>query len=445
MSRQVCLSASARRGPRDRPGGPDLREFNSRSVHPFASEGSVIMVGDSISGRIARLLLASLLTAGILPACFSSRTDPQTGRVRVLFLGEVASTNILFLGWIAAEPQFVLNRIPLDVEWISEAEARRFARIYLPRSQAELAKGYDVSVFEDFTPRVIPISFLDWLQSDISNGMGLALIEYVNWGGTNDIPRWMALQFYEVFPADVVMNDFPASSGRTHYQVMNRMGPLGVPGLESVALNQGHHGDMVPRQGATVEAVWKGRQTLCMVTSTYGRGFTLQLGHGWDNIPNDARLHYTYLIDYIFNQLFYISDLPYPQDLNLVHALRSTFVQYRDRRLATLAVLDFVERFGANPAEAVKALEEVENQHAWVSKQYLEGRYEEAMEGLSAILTQFSHIERQLIRAKERALLWMYVAEWIGVAASLLVCTSLLWTIMVKRKLYKQVATTRGA
>jgi len=421
-----------------------LREFNSRSVHP-SCVGELEMGDWAMPDRLSLAFMLLILAFSSMDASSAPRTDPQTGRVRVLFLGEVASDNALFLGWIATDPQFVMTRVPLSTEHISMTEALRFARIYLPRSEEALWTRYDVTVFEDFTPVVIPASLFEWIQSSASRGMGIELIELVNWVGIgNDIERWMALDFYRVFPAEVVLNDVGAQFGRTYYKVLNPDGPLSLPGIESVPLNRGHHGDMIPRPGSTTEAIWSGRQTPCMVTSTYGEGRTLHLGHGWDNIPDEPRVHYEFLIDYIFNQLFYIAELAYPEDLPLVHRIRTMFVSFEDRRRGTLGVVDFVERFGANPTKALQLLDSAELGLQSASSMYLSGRYEEAADTLDDLLDQFPGIDEELMRSKSRALLWVYAVEWISVLGVSMVCGSSLWILMVRRRLYRGVSVTRA-
>ena len=86
-------------------------------------------------------------------------------------------------------------------------------RIYVPRSERELAEGYDVAIFEDFTPDVMSIEQIDWFQRSVERG-------------------W--------------------DSGRTYYRIVNEEGPLNLPGIESVALNAGHHDDITPRLDSTV-------------------------------------------------------------------------------------------------------------------------------------------------------------------------------------------------
>lgn len=383
-----------------------------------------------------------LLAMVVLLAQAEARRDAGSGRVRILFVGEVASENQLFLSWITGDPQFTFTPVPCSIEYESMKNAVRFARIYLPRTQDRFNE-YDVTIFEDFTPSVLPLHVLDMLQSSILEGMGMGLIEFVNWGGTNDIQVWMGLGFYDVFPAEPVMNKFDAQQGRIFYRVLNKDGPLQLPGVESTALNSASHGDLVAKPGSTTEAVWSGRGTPCMVTSTYGKGHTLQVGHGWDNIPYETRVQYAYLPDFIFNQILCIADLPYPQDLDLVHTVRKLFIDYGNRRSITLGFLGFVEEFAINPYKIERRLASVEARREEAASDYLAGDYEDARDILESLVDEFAGIDQDLIRAKDRAFLWIYLVEWASVLGTSMVCAYALWSLMIRRRLYREVESTR--
>jgi hypothetical protein len=45
-------------------------------------------------------------------------------------------------------------------------------------------------------------------------------------------------------------------------------------------------------------------------------------------------------------------------------------------------------------------------------------------------------------RLKDEALFWVYVTEWLVVAGTGMICGFLLWTIMVRRRLYREIQTT---
>lgn len=385
-------------------------------------------------------IILAVLLLGIAAQSCDGQSIP--GRVRVLFIGEVAASNQLFLDWIKVEPKFLLTTVPCDLEWVSLKEAKRFARMYLPRSEARLREEQDVMVFEDFSPAVLPLPFFEWGRSAIRDGMGIALIEFAYWGGTNEIQMWMTMEFYGVFPAETVLNLHPAEAGRTFYRVENEDGPLDLPGIESTPMNSGYHGDLKPRAGAVVEANWRGRGTPAMVTSTYGEGNTLQLDHGWDNIPGEIRLTYEYLPDYIFNQIFSIGGIPFPEDLIAVHATRASLLAYSDRKRGTIAVIEFVERFGADYSRVEEHLNSMDERYEEASRLYLDGEYERAGDLLFELLDEFTDVESELVEAKERAFLWIYIAEWTSVLGVGIVCGVSLWTLMVRRRLFRDVDTT---
>jgi hypothetical protein len=386
-----------------------------------------------------------LLVSALLLFAIPSSPARGSEKVDIIFLGEVAPSNQLFLDWLGAEPRFSMTTVPCDLQWVSIEEAKRFARIYLPRTEEDLSSDFDVAIFEDFGPDVLPISFVEWTQDAIYDGMGIALIEFAYWGGTNEIGKWMDMRFYEVFPASVYLNVFPAAAGRTFYDVMNDEGPLNLPGIESIPMNGGYHGDLGPRIGATVEARWRGRKTPAMVTSTYGEGHTLQLDHGWDNIPGDTKVNYEYLSEYIFNHVFYIGGIPYPEDLDLVRITRGSLIAYSDRKKATVAVIEFVETFGADSAGTSERLDELDSRYREASQLYIAGEYQKSSEIVYELLEEFHDLDEDLMKAKDRAFLWIYLAEWLGVIGTSTGCGVLLWSLMVRRKLYRDVGTTRSS
>jgi len=397
------------------------------------------------SGKTVEPILPILILS-IVPLLLVSqatcRTDPATGRVRVLFLGELVGNNEVFTGWIRTDPQFTISVIPCDLQWMTVQEANRFSRMYLPRTEAEVREGYDGLIFSDFTCDVIPNHVIEWFRTSIHEGIGIALVEFVNWFGSNTIEKWMTLKFYDVFPVDVVMNCFPAERGRTFYKIINKDGPLALPGIEEVPMNVGEHGDMIPRPGATTEAVWKGRKTPCMVTSKYGAGVTLQLGHGWDNVPL-TQTQYPYLPDYVYNCIFCIASLPYPEDFELVHTVRMLLLSYQDRIKITLSVVDFADMMGANTEKIEEDIDALEARYRDTSLIYFQGDYEKAKDELTDLMKAFSAIEVDLMRAKDRALAWIYAVEWCSVFGVSLLCGSVLWSLMVRKRLYREVGTTR--
>jgi hypothetical protein len=49
----------------------------------------------------------------------------------------------------------------------------------------------------------------------------------------------------------------------------------------------------------------------------------------------------------------------------------------------------------------------------------------------------------EAVNAKDRALLWVYIIEWLTVLGTSAIVGTILWSLMIRRRLYRQVATTR--
>jgi hypothetical protein len=64
---------------------------------------------------------------------------------------------------------------------------------------------------------------------------------------------------------------------------------------------------------------------------------------------------------------------------------------------------------------------------------------------LFELLDQFTDLEMDLLEAKDRAFFWIYLAEWLGVLGTGIICAVALWTLMIRRSMYREVSTTRAA
>jgi len=43
----------------------------------------------------------------------------------------------------------------------------------------------------------------------------------------------------------------------------------------------------------------------------------------------------------------------------------------------------------------------------------------------------------------KRAMIWVYVVDWLAITGTSMVCVFLLWSLMVRRRMYREVGTTR--
>ena len=207
------------------------------------------------------------------------------------------------------------------------------------------------------------------------------------------------------------------------------------------------HNLLKVRPGATLlaRAVSSRWDDPLMVTWRYEGGprtFSLASEGGW-RLYSMSRWEYDY--DFCSNMLIYLDDRPVPQEIELVRAARSRIFEVATRRSMLLSLLEFCESFGANTQGIVERVEEMDQVAARALPQYLDLSFDEVIETYGTVAEMMEDIENEAIRLKERALVWVYIIDWLAVTATLLLCGTALWSLMVRRRLYRQVESTRFA
>jgi len=398
-----------------------------------------------VLSRTGTILLLLLATVNFSPV--DCRVEPGTGRIRVLFLGEYYFWNTVFLDWLAAEPRFDLAIVPCSTQHIQLSEAKRLTRLYIPRTFKALAEGYDAMMFEDFGPLALEGSHIQNFRRAVEEvGLGLGLIEFANWGaGSNYMDMWMKTTLYQAFPAEVDLStDIPANKGRTYYKILRRDPIFNLPGIEEIPINSGHQGDLFPRPGSVVDAEWRGRGTPAVVTGKFGRGNTLQIDHGWDNMRNEVRV-WEYGPDLVYNQVLFVADEPVPGDLDAAHRARKLFVETRIRKIITASTLEFIESFGGKVNVVERKFDALEEKVKEAREAYVtDNDPVAAADMLEDVLKQYPVLEAEMMKVKKEALLWVHVAEWCVVSATATMAGTLVWWLMVRRALYREVGMTRA-
>lgn len=153
-------------------------------------------------------------------------------------------------------------------------------------------------------------------------------------------------------------------------------------------------------------------------------------------------MQWDYFSDFATNLMLYCSKRSIPEDLNLVHTVRTLLAQLNYRRTLISSLIDFIERFGANPKRVVLAVAEFDEMKGHVDDLYLQQDFDQALDTAKEGLELMDTAEEAAEKAKNEALLWIYISEWLSVSATSLICGLVIWTLMIRRKLYREVATT---
>lgn len=124
-------------------------------------------------------------------------------------------------------------------------------------------------------------------------------------------------------------------------------------------------------------------------------------------------------------------------------SVKTQLMVFRESASMFHSIVDFVSKVGANTNEAESLLSEGHRVRTEAETDYLEHRYGEASEKMAEALALANRAMDEASRAKDRALTWVYVSEWMATTGVALISGMALWWLMVRRRLYRAVTTTQ--
>jgi hypothetical protein len=75
---------------------------------------------------------------------------------------------------------------------------------------------------------------------------------------------------------------------------------------------------------------------------------------------------------------------------------------------------------------------------------FVEHSYEESDSILDQVDIMLVDVQIAAMVLKDQALVWVYAIEWLSVTAVSIISLFALWTVMVKRRLYREVSSTKA-
>ncbi len=136
-------------------------------------------------------------------------------------------------------------------------------------------------------------------------------------------------------------------------------------------------------------------------------------------------------------------DIPkFDQILNMKR-VRSQFIHFREVESMFQGVVNFVSKVGANTMESEEILLEAQILRSEAELDYLEGAYQSADNTVEEALDMVNLAMDEAMEAKDRALTWIYISEWLATFAVAMLSGFIVWELMVRRILYRRVKTTK--
>ena len=397
------------------------------------------------------------LSLFVIPMLLLPSISHAGGRIPILIVGtHIGMDNLR--AFFDSEPAVTYHFVPannLHGYYLNTAEILKMIRIYFPRSYDEL-RSFDVLILNGPEFNLMTKQQDRWMFDAIKDGMG----------GINDISvfgiiagvaeAWSASRTQQAFPNDapaVTAQGAGEVSGGTFSVVINSEAryPILTPFIPFGVEDINHPGCwyfVIHRQGSEVLA-WRvgvGRRYDYMAAWEYEKGRTITNGNAmamcWQGYPRSPQDN-QYTPGILMNMMYWLAQRELIGDIEVFHRVKGNFAEFRSRMLVLISLLDFIDKFGANTGNVQGEIIGLDELYDRASDHYLDGEFVECEAVILEALEEFSSVEELARREKDRALMWVYVIEWLVAASTLFISGFMLWTLMVRRRLYREIDATR--
>ncbi len=106
------------------------------------------------------------------------------------------------------------------------------------------------------------------------------------------------------------------------------------------------------------------------------------------------------------------------------------------------SLIEFAEKYGADISRLEEGIEDAHAMRKESDDLYLEGDYAGSLESIREGIAKLEGLQVLAVKFKERALFWVYVIEWLVVSSAAMVSGFVLWSLMIKRSMYREVEIT---
>ncbi len=380
------------------------------------------------------------------------KRDPNSGMIRVMYIGSPFTT---FCPYPFFRTDPLLSVTPISaMAWLESSTIKRALRLYLPRTR-EAYSDYDVVGLDDATFEHFPPNTLIWMRDSLlEDGLGYFMGGGSgSFGGAHGFPSYADTPLQDVMPVECLSefvgfsinrvtnleDDFIKSVPWDGFDEHNVFGSYNVVELKQGAVRLSK---MTPMAGGRTDPGWtwwdvgKGR---FFASPT---GFRGTLGGGTTS-AGVSFIYWKHYPDFVSNMAYFLSGLTPPSDAQLLSTTRLKFREIDAHRQMVIGTMEFVSRFGATMAKVDGKLAEVEESLARARASFVDLELDKSIEEAEEVLSLLREADDLALKAKQSALLWVFITEWLVVTATLLVCGFVVWTLMVRRRLYREVSVTR--
>jgi len=377
------------------------------------------------------------------------RSDPATGRVRLLYIGDAIGVPNPF-PILNGEPLLSCSAVYACTAHQTIDVIKKSVRTYMPRTYARFLNN-DVVILSDADKDAFRSEHFRWMKdSVVDEGLGLVMIggaeSFAQEGG---YPSWLPTEVADVLPCDMIPTPPRFSGGYVRITDWNddfikslpfkTLGSYGVFSGSNNILTRANAkciADLVHTTlGSSPFLIWW----------DIGEGRSIAQSADWTPAAGNVFMRWRYYGDYAINMVLFLAGHKLPEDLDVVYLVRRRMRETSDALSALYSMVDMVEKFGGSGAEVTKMIMEIQAKRAEGIDSYLEAQLDEALGTFATVLDMCDDAMKAALKARDAAAFWIFATEWCAVAGTSMLAGVALWLLMVRRRLYREVALTKLA
>lgn len=359
-----------------------------------------------------------------------------------------------------AQPAIDITLVPCRSFFLdySDDDLQRLSRIYFPRNM-DVLNEYEVLFFNhprlNFLPVPQHFMMVDFVGTEGKVSIAYPLSHYAEVQGP-----WLNSPLSEAFPVDVekfasaVNQGLPDEfGGYTGLRLEIEDPPVFANFRPSEIFDSKIYQWSRPAFAKPGSTIWvymtDGPPSLPEAPAFLSRPYGDSEAWAFGIHPNHKGWHWAVAGEWwelqFLNICFYTSGrdiLEFDEILNMKR-VKSQLLHFRELESMFQGVVDFVSKVGANTAESEAILLEAQILRDEAELDYLEGAYESATDTIDEALEVVNRAMDAAMEAKDRALTWIYISEWLATSAVAMLSGFVLWSLMVRRILYRGVGITR--
>ena len=405
--------------------------------------------------KAAVLLWVTLLISLPWIGAREERRDAETGRIRVIYLGDCIVQDNPSLAFIP-EPWIDVARIPASSHWREAHEAflgesvGKLMRRYMPRTYNHMIDRFDVIILSDANVHMFQLQHLQWFKRSVEEaGLGLTMVGGdETFGGYGGHPSWGPTSVGAILPVNCIDGKHPR--GTTFYPRIERHDH---PFLASLPLDSsplpgfGGLSATIKRQAANklarLEMIGGGSAWPFLVEWDVSRGRVFAFTSDWTAASGDLFLLWEYYDDFCINLMLHVAGVGIPRDTELLHQVRTRVREYGMSKMFLYAMIDFIEKFGARTAAVEETILEADEVKRVADRLYMDIDLSGALASIENALGILREGDVLATKLKDSALFYVYLTEWLAVSGVSLLAGWFLFELMVRRKMYREIPTTR--